>query len=144
MVLEVSSDRLEEFSNEFWALTGEAKVFAFHGEMGAGKTTLISALCKHKGVAESISSPTFSIINEYIFSEAGQEKKIFHLDLYRLNSMEEIMGAGVEDCIYSNEICFVEWPEKSSALFDKATIHVFVSTISDTLREVKVETTNEP
>lgn len=143
MVFGVSIDRLEEFSEKFWGLVGASKVFLFHGEMGAGKTTLISALCKYKGVKEAISSPTFSIINEYIFYEQGSEKKIFHLDLYRLNSIEEVIGAGVEDCIYSNNICFVEWPQKSPLLFDKDSLNVFVSTINDRLREVKVET-NEP
>lgn len=143
MVFEVSIDRLDVFSERFWKLVGASKVFLFHGEMGAGKTTLISALCKYKGVKEAISSPTFSIINEYVFHEPGSEKRIFHLDLYRLNSIEEIIGAGVEDCIYSNNICFVEWPEKSPLLFDKDSVNVFVSTINDKLREVKVET-NEP
>jgi tRNA threonylcarbamoyladenosine biosynthesis protein TsaE len=140
MVLEVFIDRLEAFSEKFWRVAGSSKVFLFHGEMGAGKTTLIAALCKYKGVREAVSSPTFSIINEYVYEEQGLEKKIFHLDLYRLNSIEEIIGAGVEDCIYSDQICFVEWPQKSPLLFDKNSVKVFVSIINDRLREVKVET----
>jgi tRNA threonylcarbamoyladenosine biosynthesis protein TsaE len=141
MEFEVSIDRLDEFAEKFWTLVGSSKVFLFYGEMGAGKTTLISALCKYKGVTESISSPTFSIINQYVFYEGGQEKKIFHLDLYRLNGIEEIIGAGVEDCIYSNNICFVEWPQKSPSLFDNNSVRVYVSAIDDRCRQVKVETT---
>lgn len=140
MVFRVSIDRLEDFSEKFWSLVGASKVFLFHGEMGAGKTTLISALCKYKGVKEGVSSPTFSIINEYVYKDEGTENKIFHLDLYRLNSIEEIIGTGAEDCIYSGNICFVEWPQKSPQLFDKDNVSVFISIIDDRLREVKVET----
>ena len=135
----VSFNQLNDFAIRFWQLVESKKLFAFHGEMGAGKTTIITALCKEKGVKDIISSPTFSIINEYRFLEQDKEKIIYHLDLYRLNSMEEIMQAGVEDCIYSNEICFVEWPEKAPELLDQKTVHVFIEIVDATSRSLKIE-----
>jgi tRNA threonylcarbamoyladenosine biosynthesis protein TsaE len=135
----VSINELNEYAILFWQQVNDAKLFAFHGAMGAGKTTIITALCRQKGVRDVISSPTFSIINEYRFSEDGEEKKIYHLDLYRLNSMEEIIQAGVEDCIYSGAICFVEWPEKASPFLTENTIHVFIEMKDIITREVKIE-----
>jgi tRNA threonylcarbamoyladenosine biosynthesis protein TsaE len=120
MQWKVSLEKMREFANTFWKQVGKEKVFAFEGEMGAGKTTTIAALCEAKGVKEHVSSPTFSIINDYRFDEDGKEKKIFHIDLYRLKDEEEIMQAGVEDCIYSGEICLVEWPGKAPSLMQDA------------------------
>jgi len=137
--LKVSINDFIEFASNFWNFVKDAKLFAFHGEMGSGKTTLITVLCKAKGVEELISSPTYSIINEYRFYENGTEKKIYHLDLYRLNSMEEIIQAGVEDCIYSGDICFVEWPEKIPGFLNENTVKVFIEIMGDTSRQVKIE-----
>jgi tRNA threonylcarbamoyladenosine biosynthesis protein TsaE len=114
------------------------KIFAFHGAMGAGKTTLIEALCRKKGVKDVMGSPTFSIINEYVFLEDRAEKLIYHIDLYRLKDEQEIVQTGVEDCIYSNEICFVEWPDKAPELFDENTVHVFIEPVNETERTVKI------
>jgi len=139
MVFQVSTNALVEFATDFWDIVKDAKLFAFHGEMGSGKTTLITVLCKAKGVEELISSPTYSIINEYRFYENKTEKKIYHLDLYRLNSMEEIIQAGVEDCIYSGDICFIEWPEKIPEFLNENTVKVFIEIMGDTSRQVKIE-----
>jgi tRNA threonylcarbamoyladenosine biosynthesis protein TsaE len=141
MTFQISIDELCDFAIRFWEVVKEEKLFAFHGGMGAGKTTIITALCKEKGVKDTISSPTFSIINEYRFTDNEGEKKIYHLDLYRLNSMEEIIQAGVEDCIYSGEICFVEWPEKAPEFFNENTVHVYIDIMNSNIREVKIETT---
>ena len=131
----ISLERLNEFAAEFWKYVNDAKVFAFHGSMGAGKTTLIAALCKFRGVTDIVSSPTFSIINEY----RSKEGDIFlHIDLYRLNNREEITRAGVEDCICSNEICFVEWAEKAPDLFDENTMHIFIEPVNETVRSIKI------
>lgn len=141
MTLKVSIDELDDFATRFWKQVKNAKLFAFHGEMGAGKTTLITALCKQKGVEDIISSPTFSIINEYRFRDKdNKEIKIYHLDLYRLNSLEEIIQAGVEDCIYSGDICFIEWPEKAPALLDENTVHVYITIIDTLNRQIRIET----
>ena len=140
MEWQISIDDLDHFAASFWQQFAGAQVFAFHGQMGAGKTTTIAALCRHKGVKDALGSPTFSIINEYSFPEDGVERKIYHIDLYRLRDMEEIIQSGVEDAVYSGEICMVEWPEKAPELFDDRTIHVQISALDSGTRRVKVTT----
>jgi tRNA threonylcarbamoyladenosine biosynthesis protein TsaE len=139
MQFHVSLKDLDAFAKKFWESVGDAKVFAFHGEMGAGKTTIINALCHYKGVEDVTGSPTFSIINEYSFERNGKQNKIYHIDLYRLKDEEEIVQAGVEDCIYSAAFCLVEWPEKAPWLFEENAVHVFVRMLSPTQREVRIE-----
>lgn len=139
MLFHVFIDRLEEFADQFWIYVKNAKVFAFHGEMGAGKTTIINALCHYKGTKDVTGSPTFSIINEYSFFDGAGQKKIFHIDLYRLKDEEEVVQAGVEDCVYSGSICMVEWPEKAPGLFDEETVHVFIKPVSETERSVEIK-----
>jgi tRNA threonylcarbamoyladenosine biosynthesis protein TsaE len=111
----------------------DSKVFALHGEMGAGKTTFIHALCEAMGVKDTVTSPTFSIINEYNVSNGGI---VYHMDLYRLKSNEEAVNAGVEDCLYSGNICLVEWPEKAPEIFPDKTLHIHISVICDEMRKI--------
>jgi tRNA threonylcarbamoyladenosine biosynthesis protein TsaE len=139
MVFHFSLEEINAFANQFWDYVNDAKVFAFHGQMGAGKTTIIEALCKSKGVKDVMGSPTFSIINEYVYIENDREQIIYHIDLYRLKDEQEIIQAGVEDCIYSNEICFVEWPEKAPHLFDENTVYVFIAVVNEAERKLKIE-----
>lgn len=138
MELQVSQDHVADFAAAFWQAVPDANVYLFQGPMGAGKTTLIAALCRAKGVQDAVSSPTFSIINEYAYREHGILKKLYHMDLYRLDSEEEVIQAGVEDAVYSGAICFVEWPEKAPYLFDVTAVHVLIEPISDTERSVKI------
>ncbi len=138
--MQVSIGQLEQFAKAFWSHVKDTKVFLFHGQMGAGKTTTITALCQAKGIKESISSPTFSIINEYAYQENGQPRNVYHIDLYRLKDLEEMIAAGVEDCIYSGEICFVEWPQKAPELFDENVVHVSVGTLDERTRVIKILT----
>jgi tRNA threonylcarbamoyladenosine biosynthesis protein TsaE len=140
MQLPVTLEKLDQFAANFWKGVKDARLFAVHGPMGAGKTTTIAALCRYKGVKEGLSSPTFSIINEYAFEEVGRERKIYHIDLYRLKDNEEVEQAGVEDCIYSGDICFVEWPEKAPYLFDEEALHVIIEPVSEKERQVKILT----
>jgi tRNA threonylcarbamoyladenosine biosynthesis protein TsaE len=128
---------IQKVATEFWKRT-DSNVIAFHGNMGAGKTTFIHALCDAKGVKDIVGSPTFSIINEYSFTENGKERKIFHIDLYRLKDEEEARQAGVEDCLYSDHICLVEWPEKTPHLFPDDTIHVSIQAIDNQTRKVVI------
>lgn len=139
MQFKVSLNELEKFAATFWNYVSGANVFAFHGQMGAGKTTIISALCHCKGTKDLTASPTFSIINEYGFDEKGEQKRIYHIDLYRLKDEEEVVQAGVEDCIYSGSVCMIEWPEKAPDLFDERTVHVFIEPVSENERMVDVQ-----
>src|SRR5690349_21666495 len=138
MHFEISLQNIDAFAEQFWHKANDAKVFAFHGEMGAGKTTLITALCRKKGVTDTIGSPTFSIINEYSLIEAGLIKKIYHIDLYRLKDEEEVMQAGVEDVVYSGEIVMIEWPEKAPHLLDEKTVHIRIGLLSENKRQIEI------
>jgi tRNA threonylcarbamoyladenosine biosynthesis protein TsaE len=110
-------------------------VVAFHGEMGAGKTTLIHTLCERLGVKDHVSSPTFSIINEY----RSADGLIYHLDLYRLKNEEEAINAGVEDCLYNKHLCLVEWPEKAPDLLPDDTLHVYLDMIGTNTRSIRIK-----
>jgi|ERR1022692_2131246 tRNA threonylcarbamoyladenosine biosynthesis protein TsaE len=123
---------INEAAKKFWQGAGDKKVFAFHGSMGAGKTTFIHALCDDKKVSSPVGSPTFSIINEYSYPDG----KIFHIDLYRLKDEEEAIRAGVEDSLYSGEICLVEWPEKAPGIFHEDTVHVYINLINANARRI--------
>ena len=138
MEYEFSLPRIDEFAATFWNEVEGATVFAVHGPMGAGKTTLITALCRYRGVAGGMSSPTFSIINQYAFEKNGRSGTIYHIDLYRLKDAAEIEGAGVEDCVYSGDTCFVEWPERAPHLFGEGAVQVYVEPVSEGLRRVKI------
>ncbi|MFN2456794.1 MAG: tRNA (adenosine(37)-N6)-threonylcarbamoyltransferase complex ATPase subunit type 1 TsaE [Chitinophagaceae bacterium] len=137
MVQRVSLHQLASFATLFWNHVQAIKVFAIHGEMGAGKTTTIAALCNHKGVQDVVSSPTFSIINEYLFFNSGESKRIYHIDLYRLKDVREAIQAGVEDCINSGEICMIEWPEKASELLNENALHITITAVDEITREIK-------
>ena len=115
--------QIQSAAATFLGAVKNTNVIALHGEMGAGKTTFVHALCDELGVENAVSSPTFSIINEYA-TAAG--KTIYHLDLYRLKSVQEAIDAGVEDCFYSGNLCLVEWPEIAPAIFPEDTLHVHI------------------
>ncbi|HQU57119.1 MAG: tRNA (adenosine(37)-N6)-threonylcarbamoyltransferase complex ATPase subunit type 1 TsaE [Chitinophagaceae bacterium] len=125
---------IKEAAEKCWQLFPTEKVFAFHGEMGAGKTTFIQALCAAKGVQDTMSSPTFSIINEYQNEPA--KNVFFHIDLYRLKDTAEVLQAGVEDCFYSGAFCFVEWPEKAATLLPKGTVHCYLTVLNSQTRHL--------
>ena len=135
MVITFRLDEIARAAAGFWEAAGNKKVMAFYGQMGAGKTTFIHALCRAKGTAGTLSSPTFSIINEYPYPDGV----IYHIDLYRLNQEEDAFKAGVEDCLYSGNICLVEWPERAEALFPPETLHVQVEVIDEQTRKVRVK-----
>jgi len=139
MEITYSFGELPRAAQTFWKAVGNARVFAFHGSIGSGKTTFIHALCEALHVKDVISSPTFSIINEYFSSSEQPAKKIYHIDLYRLKDEQEALQAGVEDCLYSDHICLVEWPEKISTLLPDGTIHVFLEPVNDQTRRLRID-----
>jgi len=134
MQLHCTLDNIRPTARRFWELIDGRKVIAFYGDMGAGKTTLIHALCEEKGVTSTVGSPTFSIINEYIYPGG----RVFHIDLYRLKDEEEAIRAGVEDCLYSGDICLVEWPARAEAILPEGTARVEIEVIDQNTRIIRV------
>ena len=125
---------IDEMARVFWKSFPNKKIYAFQGNMGAGKTSFIRALCEARNVKETVGSPTFSIINEYS-CESGI---IYHLDLYRLKDEEEAMRAGVEDCLYSGELCLVEWPGRAKGIFPPETLGISLEIINVNTRKIRV------
>lgn len=132
-----SPDNINQVAKEFWKEVSNKKVIALQGPMGSGKTTFIHALCDVKGVKDVVGSPTFSIINEYVYDCEGTKKALFHIDLYRLKDEEEAIKAGVEDVLFSGNLCLVEWPEKAPRLFPTDTLHAFIEITGDKTRRLK-------
>jgi tRNA threonylcarbamoyladenosine biosynthesis protein TsaE len=102
---------------------GEVKVWIFKGEMGAGKTTFIRSICQELDVVENVSSPTFSIINEY---SCKNGELVYHFDFYRIEKEQEAIDIGCEEYFYSGNICLVEWPEKILNLVPEPKIEVTI------------------
>ena len=109
------------------------RVLALHGEMGAGKTTFAKALCKEMGVIDNISSPTFSIINQYATKDGAV---IYHMDLYRIKNEAEAIASGVEDCLLSGNACLVEWPEMAEGIFPDDTLHLYFTALDTETRKI--------
>ena len=126
---------IDDTAQKLLAASSHYKVFALHGEMGAGKTTFIHALCKVMDVMDAVTSPTFSIINQY---KTGQGETVYHMDLYRIKDENEATRAGVEDCLYSGHTCLVEWPEKAPGIFPDETLHINISTIDTNTRKLQI------
>jgi tRNA threonylcarbamoyladenosine biosynthesis protein TsaE len=103
-------NKIEELANEIIKIIDNKKIIFLTGDLGAGKTTLVKAICKQLGVEDNISSPTFSIINEY----QSKGDIIYHMDLYRIESSEELWNIGIEEYFESGKICIIEWPEIAS------------------------------
>ena len=129
-------DEIEKAAALFLQNIGENKLIAFHGEMGVGKTTFIKAICRQLQVTDSVSSPTYSIINQY---KTCTGEPLYHLDLYRIKDEQEAIMAGVEECIYSGSYCLVEWPEKAPGLFQETTLHCYLSASSNNERKLQIK-----
>lgn len=125
---------IDGIAQQLWHEQKHKKVWAFHGEMGVGKTTFISVLCSVLGVADTVASPTYSLINEYRSNIAGT---IYHLDLYRLRDEEEAMQAGVEDVLYSGQHCLVEWPEKAPGIIPPDCLHIYLELVNEMTRSIQ-------
>jgi tRNA threonylcarbamoyladenosine biosynthesis protein TsaE len=135
MNVDFTLDAINTTAVDFLNILEKSKVIALHGEMGAGKTTFVNAVCTAMGVKDTVGSPTFSIINEY---RTADENIIYHMDLYRLKDEEEAIAAGVEDAMYSGNTCFVEWPEKIPDLLPENTVHCYLQTVGNNERNLKI------
>lgn len=114
----------------------DARVFAFFGDMGAGKTTFIQSVCRALNSPDTVTSPSFAIINEY--SDASGEP-VYHFDFYRIKNLEEAFDLGYEDYFYSGFYCLIEWPEKIEPLLPEQFIGVYISAAQDGTRNIRAK-----
>lgn len=129
-------DHINEAARTFINHIGNDTIFAFYGNMGAGKTTFIKAVCEELGVTDVINSPTFAIVNEYL---AGDGNTIYHFDCYRINKIVEALDMGCQDYFDSGHLCFIEWPENIAELLPEDTVTVRISVAEDDTRKIEIE-----
>lgn len=126
---------LPTIAQQLLGFAGNTRVFLFNGDMGAGKTTFIKALCDQLGVKNPVSSPTFAIVNEY----SGANDRIYHFDFYRLKTQTEALDMGCEEYFYSGDYCFIEWPEKIPDMLPPHYISVNINVLNNTGRKITFE-----
>ena len=112
------------------------KTLLFYGEMGVGKTTLIKEICQQLGILDNISSPTFSLVNEY---QTSKEEKVFHFDFYRIEEEEEALDIGIEEYFDSDAWCLVEWPENIENLLPLDVVQIHLSILDDEQRNIQLK-----
>ena len=127
-------DTIQDAARQFVGQIGDHTVFAFYGQMGAGKTTFIKSVCEELGVSEVITSPTFAIVNEYRSDTTNE--LIYHFDFYRIKKLEEVYDMGYEDYFYSGALCFIEWPELIEELLPEDAVRVTITEESDGTRTI--------
>jgi tRNA threonylcarbamoyladenosine biosynthesis protein TsaE len=127
-----STTQLPSIASEIISFAKNTRIFLFYGDMGAGKTTLIKALCESLGTTEPVTSPTFSIVNEYI----GTKNRIYHFDFYRLKNQTEALDMGYEEYFYSDAYCFIEWPEKIPDLLPANYVSINIKVLDDNCRQI--------
>ena len=114
------------------------RVFAFDGQMGAGKTTFIKKLCEEMGTLDVVNSPTFAIVNVYDV-ERPYKGEVYHFDCYRLKDIREAMDFGAEEYLYSGNYCFIEWPKLIESLLPEDTVYIHITPLENGDRELRIE-----
>jgi tRNA threonylcarbamoyladenosine biosynthesis protein TsaE len=127
-------EELPHVADDFLKATAAQKHVAFYGNMGVGKTTFIKALCHQLGVIETVTSPTFAIVNEY---HTATSELVYHFDLYRINKVEELFDFGFEDYLFSPNYCFIEWPEKGEEVLPAHILRVTIDEKPDGSRIIE-------
>lgn len=136
MIITVKDKRqLHAAAKTFLDHTSGKRIFAFYGAMGAGKTTFIKAVCEIIGTSDIISSPTFTLVNEYR-SEKGES--LYHIDFYRIKKLEEVFDFGVEEYLTGTSFCFIEWPELAEEILPAVTVKVTIRAEEDGTRIIEV------
>lgn len=130
-----SIDDLPEAVSRIMKLTENHRIFAVSGDLGAGKTTLIKAVCRELGVKENMSSPSFSIINEY---RKGNGAPVFHIDCYRLKNTEEAHDIGMEEYFSNEHLCFIEWPEIVNPLLPEEHVGIELIILPGNSRQARI------
>jgi tRNA threonylcarbamoyladenosine biosynthesis protein TsaE len=135
--LEINSlKELQQAARSFIELTRGKRKFAFYGPMGSGKTTLIKAICKELGASSLVTSPTFSLVNEYTL---GNGEVLYHFDLYRINNIEELYDLGYEEYFYGDNYVFIEWAEKAESLLPDPVTRVIMQEVTPDKRLLSVD-----
>ncbi len=135
MTLIISNiNSINETAEQILSAFPEARIFAFYGEMGAGKTTIIKALCKKLGVTDSMSSPSYSIVNQY-----NGKETVYHIDFFRLKTIKEAFAIGIDEYINSKKYCFIEWSQIIEPLLPKSTIKINITVKENGMRELTLE-----
>jgi tRNA threonylcarbamoyladenosine biosynthesis protein TsaE len=136
MIITVKDKRhLHQAAKTFLEYTKGKKIFAFYGAMGAGKTTFIKAVCETIGTSDIVSSPTFTLVNEYKSLHGGS---IYHIDFYRIKKLEEVFDFGVEEYLSGDSYCFIEWPELAAEILPAGTENVKITASDDGTRTIEI------
>ena len=125
---------LGEAARRFLEETAGHRLFAFYGQMGSGKTTIIKAICREMGVSDTVTSPTFTLINEYM---RPGDIPVFHFDFYRIKKLSEVLDFGIEEYFDSSSPCFMEWPELIEPLLPHETLKLSVTVMADGTRVIE-------
>jgi tRNA threonylcarbamoyladenosine biosynthesis protein TsaE len=115
---------LHQSAEKFLNITEGKRIFAFFGSMGAGKTTIIKAICETLGARNVVTSPSFTIVNEYV-TKTGDS--LYHIDFYRIKKTEEVFDIGIEEYLYSGSYVFMEWPELVESILPPGTVNVRIT-----------------
>lgn len=126
---------LDRAAGVFIKHTRGSNIFAFYGSMGAGKTTLIKSICLKLGAVDTVTSPTFTLVNEYA---TRHNDLIYHFDFFRIKTGDEVYDFGFEEYMESGRMCFMEWPEKIESLLPEETVKVYISVNPDNSRTVDI------
>ncbi|REE01243.1 tRNA (adenosine(37)-N6)-threonylcarbamoyltransferase complex ATPase subunit type 1 TsaE [Marinoscillum furvescens] len=126
---------LADVARELLPLIQRQPIVCFHGEMGAGKTTLIKVICEQLGVQDAMSSPTFSIVNEY---RDAEDAPIYHFDFYRVEKLQEALDIGADEYFYSGDVCLIEWPEMIKELIPESHLEINIKLVGANQREITI------
>ena len=129
-------EELDNAAKEVIKRIGDRKIIAFYGKMGAGKTTLITAICNNLGVIDTISSPSFSLVNEY---NTDKGESIFHFDFYRIDKIEEAFDFGYEEYFFGGDMCLIEWPELIESILPENIATITITENEDHSRLINVD-----
>ena len=129
---------LSDVAAELLRYAGKRRKFVLYGDLGAGKTTFVQAICAGLGVRETVASPTFSLVNEYSYFDADTKRSalVHHIDLYRLRSLEEALDIGIEEYLDGPYYCFIEWPQQVEALLEEDTVQIKLEQLPDGGRKI--------
>ena len=135
-IIIIDKSHIHQTAGKFLKLAGQGRIFAFYGQMGAGKTTIIKAICTALGATDAVTSPTFTLVNEY---KTTSGRSIYHIDFYRIKKAEEVFDFGIEEYFDSDSYCFLEWPELIENFLPPETVKVRITVGSNEERMLEIE-----